>query len=217
MANLSVALIEARTLLNERESTPRIWTDTVLLRHVPKAHRELQLKLLANSIAVIREYTAAINITALDTTLGGNQPSDLIEPIAMEERAQGSSDKFNDVREVDFIPNNDDPPNTLTFWTWREEIISFAAPSTNREIRLKYRKGLTIPTATGNAIGVLLGEMYLGPRIAALAAFSVGNLSLAEQATIDAEKWIDEIVSVNIKGEQSKPIQRIPYRRRRRR
>ena len=215
MAQLIKAFEEARPLLNDSNASPQRWTDAILLKFVPKAHRELQLLLWKSGIRVLKKVSAIITVNAGDLLL--MLPSDLVEPISLGERLSGSSNEFDPMKELSFSNVTIQQNTTLRFWDWREENINFVGATTDRDILLRYTKGITIPTGTTSPIGFIFGESYLGPRIAALAAASVGGLTQAEELTNDANQWIEQIVSANVNSGQSKPIKRTPYRRGRRR
>lgn len=212
MSLASVVFSEAQSLLND--VAKQIWTDAVLLPHLQKAHRELQVLLWESGIDVIKELTAVIDIAASATTLGASLPTDILVPSRLQERADGETleSRWRDVPESDPLPNVD-PIDSIQYWIWREEVISFTPPNTAREVKLTYLKSLTTPTAGSSSIGFIFGELYLGPRTASIAAQTVGNITRAEELTNDAAFWIPKIISSNVKQGQSVPARRIPYRR----
>src|SRR3989304_3632608 len=83
MALVSVALDQARAVLNDTSSPPKFYTNTVLLPHLKEAHRELQVLLWENGLPVIKEVTAVIDVAANATSLGANLPVDILEPKAV--------------------------------------------------------------------------------------------------------------------------------------
>lgn len=212
MATAGTVWVEAQALLNDVAKS--IWTDAVLLPFLQKAHRELQVMLWENGLDVIKEISAVISVAVNATTLGAFLPTDIITPITLEERpdAETLESRWRLVAESDFLPNVD-PSTAIQYWNWREEIISFIAPTTARKVRLKYLKGLTVPTVTGSPIGFIFGEMYLGPRTASLACASVGNTTRADELNADAAFWIPKILATNVKQGQAVPTRRVPYRR----
>lgn len=201
MANASVALATARTLLNDDNATT--WTDPILLPKLAEAHRELQVDLWEIGSPVVREESSAIQVDTPDTTLGGNQPSDLIAPTKLIETSRSGS-AWVDMTEVTYIPKNIAQSATLIYWAWREEVIVLLGADVNRDVIVYYRKLITIPTAVGDAIGVIFGELYLGARTAALAAGSVGNKEVYDALTTLAKTNFAKVVSSN-RGQQ-KPI-----------
>ena len=212
MASASVAFNEARALLNDVAAT--LFTDAVLLPSLQKAHRELQVLLWENGLSVIKEVTAVIDVAIGATSLGASLPADILEPKTLQERADGSTseDDWVNVSETDNLPRVD-PTTRISYWAWREEVIEFIAPTTAREVKLRYLKGLTVPTSGSSAIGLIFGELYLGPRLASIAVQTLGNTTRASVLIDDAAFWIPKILAANVKRGQAIPTRRIPYRR----
>jgi len=208
MATVKDALDIARSLLNDDLGT--VWPDAVLLPKIKIAHRELQAKLLLNSIPVIKSQSAIIPVPAGSTDLGTNQPPDLVEPISMKERAPGGSmDDFEDMFEVPFIPQIQ-PDSNLIYWAWIGEKIRFLGATTDREVLLRYSRSLTVPSTINDDIGFLFGELYLGTRVASMC-------SERPDLKMQAESLLEDIVRTNVKGMQGVVRRRLPYRHRRRR
>jgi len=143
-----------------------------------------------------------------------------VEPIWLKERAFGSSDNWISLTETDF-ESDIDQTSELRYWTWREEKILFVGATMKREILMRYWKTLTEPTAAGHSLGFIYAEHFLGPQMAAYAAASVGNLTLASSLLYVkgihngvAGAKLHMIIQGNIKGQQNLFARRIPYRRR---
>jgi hypothetical protein len=202
MANVDVALKIARTYLGDDRGVK--FTDATLMPKLQQAHRELQLKLWLNGLPVTKEVSAIFTVPAGAVDLGVNQPTDLIEPQLMKEKAVGEPiSRFIDMTEVNELPDVDQS-DSLRYWCWREEIITLLGATTTREVRLDYIKGLTIPVLKTDPIGFILGEAFLGPRTAALAGADSNE---------DAQNRLSEIIAANVRGSQSLPTRRRPYRR----
>ncbi len=212
MATAQEAIDSARVYLNDVNA--QMWTDAKLFPRLKEAYRDLLIELWLQGIPVIREKTSVpitVNIGATTLTL----PADLLEPIKLKERPFGSSETFVPMEEKDFEPDFI-ASDTLRYWAWREEGIDLVGATTKREVLLFYWKTLTIPTVVGSTLGFIYAEIYLGPKTAAYAAGSVGNPTLAQEANALAESKLNKIIRANIKGQQSLPTRRIPYRRSRR-
>lgn len=210
MATAKVALDSARTYLND--NSKQIWTDAVLLPYLKEAFRDLHLVLYLNGIPVIKEKSTIISVTAGSLDLGSNQPLDLIEPIWIKERSAGSSEGWASMDEKDFEPDVT-PTTNLVYWTWREERLLFVGATSNREIMLRYWKGLTAPTSEESLLGFILAENFLGPQTAQYASRSVGSGSLADECLSAAREKLGMIIQANVKGMQRMASRRIPYRR----
>lgn len=216
MATATVAMDSARVYLNDTQK--QIWTDAVLLPYLKEAHKDLLLVLWLNGIPVVKEKSASINVTAISgVTL--TLPSDILEPIELKERAQGSSENWIPMTELDWEPN-ETQASTLRYWCWREEVINFIGATTNRSVLLRYWKSLATIVDASSALGFIMSEAFLGPQTAGYACGSVGNTTLAEellwvqgQHVGIAGAKLDMILKANVKGQQSLPARRIPYRR----
>lgn len=207
MANLSVALTMARASLNDVGIT--LWDDTALLPHVTEAHIELQTMLELNGIAVTSKESAAVTVNAGVTTIAN--PADIIEPIELKEKAPTEpTSAFVSMTRQAFIPEADQE-DTLRYWAWVGEQILLLGATAQRSVEIYYVKSISIPAAGGSPIGFIWGESYLGPRIAALALGRVGNWTAHDKLTERANKNIDTIVRMNVKGGQSLPTRKRPF------
>lgn len=213
MANASVAFVTARTLLNDDAGT--LWTDAVLLPKLQEAHRELQVELQAAGIPVIKAVTAVLSVPANTTLLSSVSgfPSDLVEPQWLKEKYPGQPDNdFIDTSECDIIPDLK-RTNRLRYWAWLgEQLISLGA-TVATEVKLRYLRGLAVPTSASSSIGFIYGENFLGHRTAALAASSTGNDSAYAEWSAEANSKVEKIIRMNIKGQQNLPARRRGYHR----
>ena len=215
MANASVALSSARVYLNDVGA--QMWTDTVLLPYLKEAFRDLLSILWLNGLPVIKEKSSTIPVPANSVTVG--LPVDLIEPIYLKERPQGSNEDWIPMTECEFEPDRR-REQSLIFWCWREQAIQLLGATTNREVLLRYWKTLTEPVDANSSLGFMFAENFIGPQTAAYAAGSVGNLTLAGELLYVpgqnvgvAGGKLDTILRANVRGQQSLPARRIPYRR----
>jgi hypothetical protein len=196
----SVVLTTARTLLNDDGAT--VWTDTALLPKLAQAHRELQAKLKLASVPVMKsEFTATI--TANSTTIA-SPPTDLREPIRIWEKLP--SDPVSNyllMTEQEILPNIV-PVATLGYWSWKDEVITFIGATVDRFIRMQYWRTIAIPASNTDPVGFIDAELYLAPRVAALAAGSTGEEKMmASLASIAADSLNDVIQSNRGRGRVS--------------
>ena len=199
MALTSVALATARTLLNDDNAT--MWTDAILLPKLQEAHRELQTQLWDMNSPVVREVSSAITVATPATSLGVSQPADLLAPTKLMETSVAGI-AWVDMTEVNYLDPSLVAATTLIYWCWREEIITFVGASVSRDVKVFYRKLITIPVAAASAIGIAFGEMYLGARTAAFAAGSVGNKESYDALTQIANTNLDKVLKAN-RGRQT--------------
>lgn len=208
MAALSEAYTIAAGLLNDPSKTE--WTDAVMLPRAKKAHVEMQIRLLEFGIPVIKEVSTATAVTAGAVTLA-SPPADLIEPLFMREKFSGEADTlYVDMVEVNFLPSLT-PSSRLRYWCWREEKVNFLASTVNCEVQLRYLKGLATVTSGTSPIGMMLGEAFLGPRIAALCYQSVGQLEDAAINNEDAKEQLDRVLRASVRGMSHEPVRRLPF------
>jgi hypothetical protein len=217
---LGDVMATARLYLNDIEGIT--WTDAHLLPLAQEAHRELQLHLSLNDIAVVRVQitngatSQGIHVPAGTVSLNtaGLMPANLLEPLILSERDWGDTtpEDYLEMQRVAFLPNYTQD-TFLWFWVWMGEDIIFNGATTDRDIQIRYRCSLTTPTNMQSSIGFLRGELYVGPRTAALACQVSGNSK-------DGDKWqkqalvnLDMIIRSNVKNDQGVGVRRTPYRR----
>lgn len=188
----SVVLNTVRTLLNDDNAA--IWTDAVLIPKLQQAHRELQNKLKFAAVPIMR--AEAILAVATGTLIFAS-PSDLVEPIRLWEKA--TADPITGyvlMTESDPLPNVV-AASTLIYWQWKDEIITFIGATADRTVKLLYWRNLTLPTVNTDFIGFISGELYLAPRVAALAAGSVGEKDVFAAMTSLASESLNMVILSN--------------------
>jgi hypothetical protein len=189
----SVVLATARTLLNDDAAS--LWTDAALMPKLQQAHNELQVKLRRAACPVMKNtYTETIAAT---NTVFATPPTDLISPIKLWEKA--SADPVTNyalMTEVDILPNLAQA-STMIYWAWIQEAVIFLGSSASRMILMQYWRSLTLPTVNTSSIGFLNGELYLAPRLAAIAAGSIGDDKIMGTMTTLAEQSINEVILSN--------------------
>lgn len=161
----------AKVYLND--SAQSTWTDAVLLPCVIQSSEELEKLLIANDIPVIKDVSIVIAVAIAAVVI--SLPTDLLEPLALSERTSGSSDKFKEVKEVDFLDPNLTTESTVIQWAWYDQQIHINAPTTARECLLKYHKSLTAITATSSIVELPRAKNFMSARTAQLAARNLGN------------------------------------------
>lgn len=206
---------EAKALLND--TSGHIYTDTRMVPLVQKAYRELQTKMQLNGLPVMKEVSAVLTVNAGTVALGDGSglPSDFILPIDLEERTPGSTELWTPMEETVWERNAQQTTN-LRFWNFREEEVKFLGATANREIRMKYQKGLTRITATTTPISIIGAVSFLAARAAAIAAFSIGeNPSRAGELNADAGMALHDLLALLVKRRQGHPLRRQVNRYRR--
>jgi len=204
MALASVALAQARTLLND--DIAAVWSDAALIPKLQIAHQELQMELWEVGSPAVRKESGLISVTAALSDLSAIQPVDMLAPTKLFEYTVGSV-YVGEMTEVFYLPNlelSDIHYSTLRYWCWRKEKLLVYYASVDTKIKIQYRKLITVPTVGGDALGIAFAESYLGPRAAALAAGSVGNAILLKIATDMATSNFARVIAAN-RGQQKPP------------
>lgn len=183
----------ARGFLNDQ--LVRLWKDDVLMIFLQQAHRELQVKLRRSAAPVMKGYSDLI-VQPLQFMLT-NQPMDMVAPISLWERPQGAPfDAIKPMTEYDPLPPI--PPTTsLQYWMWIDQIIQFVGATITTEILLIYWRQVPIPSEPFDTLGIIDAEQYLAPRVAALAAASVGEEATSSVAAALAESQLLVVISAN--------------------
>jgi hypothetical protein len=203
----SVIYLEAANLLNDASQT--IYTDAVMLPFLKSAWNKLQLQLQENGVPVMKEITAVIDVTATSEEV--TLPSDFVQPITLAERADGSSEDFVDVAEVDSMPEFD-PVESIIYWNWREEKVYINPPTTAREVKINYWKGLTAISGGSTSLAVNNSTEYLAYKTAALCARYIGeNPERANMLDTEAILAMNILLNLEVKRQQRSPIRPRSY------
>jgi hypothetical protein len=211
------ALTESKILLNDPSGN--IYPDDRLIPIMQKAYRELQTKLMLHGLSVLKEHTvlAAIPVPIGTTALGDGSglPPDIVYPIEISERPQGSTQLFVTMLEQAWEPEAK-PGTSLVYWNWREEEIKFLGATSDREVRIKYMKGLGRITSASSPITVNNATTWLASRTAAIAAFVLGsNPTRADGLNGDAAQAMEDLLRYLVRRTQGLPVRRAVNRYRR--
>jgi len=207
----------AAVLLND--SAKSIFTYTAQLPYLNIAQDELQETMEQNNVPMTNEKSSILVVTTAMTDIGGGTgpalPTDLIEIRGAYERLSGSSEDFQIMSRVDFLPPFTQLTESLIYWTWQQQIIYFLGATTNRDVRLDYI-GAVMPTLTSTLgadnIALFNAKSFLAYRTAALCAQFIGeNLTRAQELDQFAVMAMDRFLGINTKGRQASPVRRRPF------
>lgn len=203
----SEVMDEAAALMNDAQKFT--WGYTQLLPYLRRAYGTLELHLFLNGVRSLKEMSTVLQVSALSPTIT-LLPTDFVQAISMEERASGSTDSFFPVTESDW--EQDLKSDSIVFWNWREEALKINPPNTNREIKLKYRKGLTPIIGENTNITILLSKSYLSAKCAANAsAFGASNNERAAILNSEANTELAMLINAEIRNQQGVSYKRRPY------
>jgi hypothetical protein len=206
----SDAITEATSVFLNDPSKTR-FTDVIMLPYIKRAHRELQIRYHNNGISLLNEVSSTVTIGAGDLTMGVNQPSDMVEPRHLEERASGET-TYIDMTQKIWEPD-DEQTSHLRYWVWREELIQFLGATEARQVRVYYLKSLSAISATSSPLGILNGLGFIAARAAALAArFNGQNSGLGESIDNEAAFFLQELIRRGTKTNQGTRTRRKSFR-----
>lgn len=202
----SEVMDEAAALMND--AGKYTWGYTQLLPYLQRAYSTLELNLFLNGVRSLKEVSAIIPVAALESVV--TLPADFVQAISMEERALGSADGFVGVAESDW--DQAVSADSIMYWNWREDGLKINAPKIPREIRLRYRKGLTAITGANSNITILLSKGFLSAKTAANAsAFGASNVERAAILNSEAGECLTMLINSEIRNQQGSKFRRRPY------
>jgi len=212
-----------RSLLNDAQGN--LFTDAVLLPYVNSAYRKVQ-RALGNTggggfiqddvllvVAGVSAADASLQVCVSDATAPPNQlPTDLLVPMKLWERPNGSTDDF--VEMVDLTRHGGLPSRvqdtTLSVWEWRADGLWFVGATQDTQIRMRYLKAYPDLADATSPVLVRNAQEALAYATAGLAGWARGS-PLAEKWDDAAEDAIEDLVSAAVKREQQSARRRRPY------
>jgi hypothetical protein len=185
-----------RSLLND--AAGNLFTDAVLLPYANAAYHKVQ-RALGNVqsasflnddvllvVSAVSGADPSMQVSVTDATAPPNQlPTDLLAPLKLWERPNGSCDDFVEMTDLTNHGGLPSQPQglTLIYWEWRTEGIYFIGATQDTQIRLRYQK--TNPDFVDSTSPVLIRNAQ-----EAIAYFTAAMASAARGAP-QAERWDD--------------------------
>ena len=192
-----------------------IFTDTVQLPYLNIAADELQQELENHNIGLTNAVETDIALTAGETEIGGlDLPEGLIEIENVYERISGSSNEYQLMQRVNFLPPVDVLTSYLQWYAFNDQKIQFVGSTSDEQIRVEYIKR-RVPNLinASSTIDINGARFVLAYRTAGLCAQEIGeNESRAEVMNGNAKLRLDILLSINLKGKQAIVIRRRPFR-----
>lgn len=200
--------VKVRALLNDVEG--QLYTNAVLLPFVNLAYGEAQKELNVNSSGTVKEVTGVITVVAGDTEITIDDIADMILPLELRERAVGET-VFVDM-DKKMWEENAEQVDILQNWVWRENEIKLLGALTDRQVSVRYIKGLPELLNDTSPIFILSSLEFLSYRTAGLASrFIGGNGGRADALDTMAMMLLPKIVAIEIKNNQGMPVRRRPF------
>ncbi len=173
--------VMARSAVHLNDPSQGLYSNTALLPCLQQAVDDLTDELVDNGVGSLKEVSAAKMITALDTDMSTTLPSDVIVPVRMQERTpgQGNDDWVGMVGPAALPVRSQGP--SLVHWNWRENQVYFVGATSNREVRLFYRRLFAAVTTANSAIEMPTALSFLAARTAQLASGLLGANTTRER------------------------------------
>jgi len=209
-----------RAYLDEAEA-PITWQDSYLLPIAAEAQRKV-VTLLGSAAAKLLEDDVTLTIPAgrtsvtypTDPSNPPELPEDFLFPVVIQERASGSA--------LDYGPplerrrsrlSTQQQLDHLAEWLWKAGRLQFVGATTDRQIRIEYRKRLPSLTVLGPDVTLLIpdSENAIAWRCVMNAEFSRGNRLLQDRAKVEFNEAMAELRKPYVHSMQGLPVRRRPY------
>jgi hypothetical protein len=164
-------------------------------------------------VAAVAQTDTSLQVAITDATAPPNQlPTDLLVPVKIWERRNGSTDDFLEM--VDLTQHGGLPSRvqdvTLNVWEWRADGIYFLGATQDTQIRLRYLKAYPDFTDATSPVLVRNSQEAIAYATAALAGWARGS-PLAEKWDDAAADAIEDLVSAAVRREQQSARRRRPF------
>lgn len=202
---------EARAV-HLNDSAAVLYSNTTLFPIIKKCYVDAQRRCTREGMPVTSEVSSpAILVPANQDFI--TLPADLLVPIWIGRRPQGSTGNYTGMEEKIWEPE-DQPQSILTKWVWRDESVFVLKATSNEEVKIRYKRTLPVLAAIGSTLLISDIQTYLAARVAATAAANIGeNLEKAAVIATHAEDIWDDFLSIHTKQRQNVPVRRRPFRR----
>lgn len=201
--------VDVRGVLNDSQGL--ILTDSFLLPLINVAYRELQSSIRLNGISYIKETSGLIPVIAGANIIG---IADLISPIELGERTPGSTESYIPMAKVEWEFDDIPLTNELRFWAWRENTIRLLGANVDREVKVKYYKGLAALTNNSSVIEISDARPWLSAKVAQSSCYALGANERAELMDEKIEILFNTFIANAVKESQSLGVRKKPFRRR---
>lgn len=196
-----------------------------LTEYINGAYRKIQAALANVGSPTFKQDNAQVVVSAiaipdpgvqtaiLYSTAPPNQlPADLIVPLKVEERLNGSTDDFwemTDLTEHGGLPSQIQG-ETLQYWEWRGDGIYLLGATLDRQVRIRYQKALPELTDATSVILIARAKDPIAYYAAAAAAASRGAPN-AEGFVEKGDNMLEDMLSRTVRANQHTSTRRRPY------
>jgi hypothetical protein len=180
------------------------------------AYRELQDRLAGAGITVNRAVATLTNIPANTKVLSLSSspalPADFVLPYGLEERPNGSTQKFVPMEESDTVPLPDvDSDSTLKLWGYYQNQINLLGATSATDVRLDYEQRVSPFSAGTDAVAIIGAVNFLAYRSGSMIALSRGDSAKATYYAQMAEAEALKYLRTHVQAQQFKAGRRIPF------
>jgi len=212
-----------RSLLND--AAGNLFTDTVLLPYANAGYRKVQRALanigsssfLTDDVLLVVPAVAAVDpsmqVSITDSTAPPNQlPFDLLVPMKLWERPNGSTDDFAemiDLTDHGGLPSQEQG-SALGFWEWRTDGLWFLGATQDTQIRLRYQASLPDLTDATSPVLIRNAQEAIAYFTAALASGARGS-PLSERWDDAGDDALEDLIARAVLREQQSVRRRRPY------
>jgi len=191
------------------DSSASIYTNAKLLPKVKLAYMSLETELQKHEIACGQATAEGLLVLAGQKVIP--TPGDFLFPVALFERNQGSTDRYDEMVYKRWNPDIS-ISTQLGYFDFLGDVIHTPGATTNREIKMQYYKLFPALSDTGNDFVLAKAEQYLASRASALVhGFSSQNMELAGICKQEAEDNLEQILQIYIHRNQAAPVRRKGY------
>lgn len=206
----SAVMDRGRSALNDIGAD--LYTNDVLLPYLRNAWEDLQSELQVHGLPATVQDSVALAVTAGATSVSP-LPSTLLEPITVFER-KDSNEQWVMMREVQSIPIQGEPTESLGIWAWIGEALKVHASTMDREVLIEFTGSLTEISSEATNIPMNGALLCLAYKMAAEAAEAMGNRTRSDRLESKAEVEKAKFIKTRVRGNQGVTVRRIPYTRR---
>jgi hypothetical protein len=215
--NLQTVTSLVRSYLDEA-GEPITWNDGILIPFANEAQRKVVAiltgaKLLEDEATLtIPAGTVAITYEADPPTGDPVLPDLFLHPMSIYERPAGSSaDYCGPLRRRRSRFSTYQRTQSLGEWMWKAGTLRFIGATTDREIRIEYKRRLEFMTDPNAPLEVPGSENAIAWRCVQNAEFSRGNPNLMATAKNEFNEAIAELKRQFTLPMQNAPVRRRPY------
>jgi hypothetical protein len=139
-------------------------------------------------------------------------PPDLLEPLELWERQNGTQNKWNPLRPASDSINTSSQGTTFGEWLWETDILFLPGATLTNDIKIKYLYKMAMLTAPNQPVPIKDCMEALAALFVAFAARSRGGSAVAADYEAQARIFVKGMVNPTARREGYANFQRKPFR-----